>query len=167
MSASLGFRVPATAVTRRIGPLGTAVRAIAGLAAIAYPFATHGIGLWDIAAALVAFPALAALLYVAATRAYERAPALRESSRAARTWTVSIAVLVLLLAITTALTFVSPVDAGAIFLFLGSSLLVVAARGDAGCEVLGVVNALAGRREDTGCIAFAPLDAVETRLEAR
>jgi hypothetical protein len=155
------------AVNRQIGPIGTAVRAIAGLAAIAYPIARDGFGPWDVAAALVAFPALAALLYVAVSRVYEGTPALRRSASATRTWTISVAVLVLVLAVGTGLTFVSPVDGGAIFLFFGGSLLVVAARGDAGCEVLGIVNALAGRRESTGCIAFAPVDAAEARLEAR
>ena len=80
---------------------------------------------------------------------------------------MSIAVLVLVLAIGTGLTFVSPIDGAAIFLFFGGSLLVIAARGDAGCEVLGIVNALAGRREATGCIAFAPVDSVEARLDTR
>ena len=155
------------AVTREIGPIGTAVRAIAGLAAIAYPIATSGVGPWDVAAALVAFPVLAWLLYTAASGIYEATPALRRSSVSTRTWTVSIAVLVLVLAIGTGFTFVSPVDGGAIFLFFGGSLLVVAARGDAGCEVLGIVNALAGRRESTGCIAFAPVDSIESRVEAR
>ena len=155
------------AVKRQIGPIGTALRAIAGSAAIAYPIATHGIGLWDVAAALVALPALATLLYAGVSRAHELTPALRGFSGAARTWTVSIAVLVLVLAIGTGLTFVSPADGASIFLFFGGSLLVIAARGDAGCEVLGIVNALAGRREATGCIAFAPVDSVEARLDSR
>jgi hypothetical protein len=155
------------AVSRQIGPIGTAARALAGLAAIAYPIAAFGISPWDITAALIVFPALAVLLYLVASHAYERTLAGRGSSPTARIWTVSVAVLALVLMIGTGLTFVSPIDGGSIFLFFGASLLVVAVRGDAGCEVLALPNALTGRRESTGCIAFAPVDTAEARLVAR
>jgi hypothetical protein len=115
-------------VSRQIGPIGTAGRAIAGSAAIAYTVIAHGLALWDLAAGLIAFP---------------------------------------ILAIGVGLTFVTPIDGGAIFLFFGASLLIVAARGDAGCEVLAVVNAISGHRDKTGCVAFAPVDSLEGRLEAR
>jgi hypothetical protein len=74
---------------------------------------------------------------------------------------------VLFLAIAVGLTFVTPVDAGSILLFLGASLLIVAIRGDAACEVLAVVNLIAGRRDRTGCLAFAPVDSLERRLGTR
>jgi hypothetical protein len=144
-------RVMTAAAGRAIGPVGTAARATAGAGAIAYSVATQEMGAWDVAAGLVGLPLLATAIDLAVRRA--GAPA--------STWERSLAVAALALAAATAVTFVTPVDAGAIFLFLGFSLLVVAVRGDAGCEVLAVSNAVAARRERTGCVAFAAIDSAE------
>jgi hypothetical protein len=154
-------------VSRQIGPIGTAARAMLGSAAIAYTVVADGLGPWDVAAGLLAFPILASLLHAVVASAYERAAMGRAWSRSTRTWVVSVAVLALFLAIAVGLTFVTPIDAGSIFLFFGASLLIVAARGDAACEVLAVVNAITGHRDGTGCVAFAPVDSVEGRLETR
>jgi hypothetical protein len=154
-------------VSRQVGPVGTAARAVAGSAAIAYTVVAHGLALWDVAAGLIAFPILASLLHAAVASAYDRVAADRTSSRSTRTWVVSVSVLALLIAIAIGLTFVTPVDGGSIFIFFGASLLIVAARGDAGCEVLAVVNAIAGQREKTGCVVFAPVDPLEGRLDMR
>ena len=72
----------------------------------------------------------------------------------------------LIIAIGVGMTFVTPIDAGALWLFFGTSLLLVAVRGDAGCEVVAFSNAIAGHRDTTGCVAFAPVDRLETRLTA-
>jgi hypothetical protein len=154
-------------VSREIGPIGTAARAIAGAAAIAYAVVAHALGAWDVAAGLIAFPIVASLLHAAVAAGYDRVAMGRYWSRSARTWVVSVAVLALVLAIGIALTFVTPIDGGSIFLFFGASLLIVAARGDAGCEVLAIVNAISGHRDRTGCVAFAPVDSLEGRLETR
>jgi succinate dehydrogenase hydrophobic anchor subunit len=150
-------------VSRQIGPIGTGARAIAGSAAIAYTVVAHGLAAWDVGAGLIAFPILASLLHAAVASAYDRLIMDRTSSRSTRSWVVSVTVLVLILAIGIGLTFVSPIDGGAIFLFFGASLLIVAARGDAGCEVLAVVNAISGDRDRTGCVAFAAVDSLEGR----
>jgi hypothetical protein len=154
-------------VSRLIGPIGTAARAIGGAAAIAYTVVAHGLAVWDVAAGLIAFPILASLLHTAVSSAYDRMATGRTSSRSTRTWMISVTVLALILVIGIGLTFVTPIDGGAIFLFFGASLLIVAARGDAGCEVLAVVNAISGHRDKTGCVAFAPVDSLEGRLGAR
>lgn len=155
---------------REIGPQGTAARVIAGLLAIAIPVA-HGLEPWDLAAGLLVFPLIAWALYSLIAAAYDRyrshSDGHRGTSPSARSWLINVAVLVLLLAIATGLTYLTPVDGGAIWLFFGASLLVVAARGDAGCEVLAIVNALAGRRDTTGCVAFSPVDALEARRGTR
>ena len=70
---------------------------------------------------------------------------------------------VVVVAIAVGLTFVTPADEPAVWLWIGASLLLAAARGDAGCEVLAVANLLTGRRESVGCILFTPIDAAETR----
>jgi hypothetical protein len=154
-------------VSRQIGPIGTAARAIAGSAAIAYTVVAHGLAAWDVVGGVIAFPILASLLHTAVASAYDSVTIDRSWSPSARTWVVSVAVLALILAIGIGLTFVSPIDGGSIFLFFGASLLIVAARGDAGCEVLAVVNAVSGHRDKTGCVAFAPVDSLEGRLETR
>jgi len=52
----------------------------------------------------------------------------------------------------------------AVVYFYGASMLLAAARGYAGCEVLAVSNWLLRRDDQVGCVVFLPVDAVETRL---
>ena len=49
----------------------------------------------------------------------------------------------------------------AALLFYGASMLLAAARGYAGCEVLAVPNWLLRRDDQVGCVLFAPVDAAE------
>jgi hypothetical protein len=128
---------------RDIGPVGIGARLTAGSLAVAAAVLWFDVTAWDLAAAAVAFPALAAL--------------------AARRLSSAAMVLAVVLAGATALTFVTPVDAPAIWLFLGASMIVAAIRGDAACEVLAVGNAILNRRGGVACILFAPVDAVEAR----
>src|SRR5215469_16127355 len=53
------------------------------------------------------------------------------------------------------------VTSDAALLFYGASLLLAAARGYAGCEVLAVPNWLLRRDDEVGCVVFAPVDALE------
>ena len=55
----------------------------------------------------------------------------------------------------------------AALLFYGASMLVAAARGYAGCEVLAVSNWLLNRDDQIGCAPFWPIDALEARYAAR
>lgn len=48
-------------------------------------------------------------------------------------------------------------------IFYGASMLLAAARGYAGCEVLAVSNWLLRRDDHVGCLVFAPIDAAERR----
>jgi hypothetical protein len=148
---------------RRIGPVGTATRVAGGLAAIALPVALHGITWWDLGAALVVLPLIAALAAATTSAALARYGADRPWPRAAESWLRSTLALALSLGIGIAVTFVSPVDGTAIWLFIGLSLLIAALRGDAGCEVIAIPNALAGRRDPIGCVIYAPIDAAEAR----
>jgi hypothetical protein len=147
---------------RQIGAIGTVSRGAAGLLAIVVPILSYGVGAWDIGGALIALPLLATALHLSTASGYERylaeRPAASGEPRSARSWFINVTVLVLFLAIAGGMTYITPIDAGAIWLFLGASLLLVAARGDAGCEVLAFANAVAGRRDTTGCVAFAPID---------
>lgn len=51
----------------------------------------------------------------------------------------------------------------ATLIFYGSSMLLAAARGYGGCEVLAVSNWLLRRNDQVGCLVFAPIDHVEVR----
>jgi hypothetical protein len=148
---------------RSLRPIGTAARAIAGGALIVIPITSHGLAAWDALGALVILPALAValdrLLGVGIARFAEATG--RLGSDATRTWAFHLSALILVVAIATVLTFLTAIDAGAIWLFFGVSLVVVAVRGDAGCEALAIPNAIFGRREQTGCVAFALIDSLE------
>ena len=51
--------------------------------------------------------------------------------------------------------------------FLAISLILAGVRGDRGCEVMALPNALFGRPCHLACIVFSPLDSVEKRRSAR
>lgn len=53
------------------------------------------------------------------------------------------------------------VTSDAALVFYGVSMLLAAARGHAGCEVLAVPNWLLGRDDQVGCLLFAPFDLLE------
>jgi hypothetical protein len=55
----------------------------------------------------------------------------------------------------------------AALIFYGASMLLAAARGDAGCEVLAVSNAVLRRDDQIGCAPFWPIDAAEARRTRR
>src|SRR5918999_3630340 len=150
---------------RALGPVGTAARGFAGGLLILVPIASHGLARWDAFAALIVLPALSLaldrLLAAGVTRLAEVTGHL--ASDVIRTWLVHLSALVLIVAIATALTYVTPIDAGAIWLFFGVSLVVGAVRGDAGCEAVAIANAIFPRRERTGCVVFLLVDSLEGR----
>ena len=49
-------------------------------------------------------------------------------------------------------------------IFYGAALLLAAARGYAGCEVLAFSNALRRRGDEIGCAVFSPIDAIERNV---
>jgi hypothetical protein len=51
----------------------------------------------------------------------------------------------------------------AALLFYGASMLLAAARGYAGCEILAIPNWLLRRDDQVGCVIFSPVDAAERR----
>ncbi|MDQ3571890.1 MAG: hypothetical protein M3383_03395 [Actinomycetota bacterium] len=154
---------------RAIGPVGTTARVVAGVSLIVVPIASRGLSAWDAAGALLVLPAIALVLHRLLTAAVARLVASdrRMHSTSQATWAVHLSALILIIATATALTFVTAIDGGAIWLFFGLSLLVVAVRDDAGCEALGIPNALLGHRSRTGCIVFAPLDSLEAERSGR
>jgi hypothetical protein len=60
--------------------------------------------------------------------------------------------------------FLHPTTAGSAMLFYGGSMLVAAARRSGGCEVTAISNAVLDRDDQVGCMVFAPVDLVESRI---
>lgn len=148
---------------REIGPIGTASRLAAGLAALVLPIVFEGVGWWDV----LGWVGLA-LLATAASRpvllALERS-APGECGRELGACSAAACFLAaLLLAASAGIGVATPAQGDVVFWgFLGLSMLVAAVRGDAGCEVLALPNALLRRRDRIGCILFTPIDAAEAR----
>ena len=55
------------------------------------------------------------------------------------------------------------VTSDAALIFYGTSMLLAALRGYAGCEVLAISNWLLGRDDQAGCLLFWPIDHAERR----
>jgi hypothetical protein len=110
-----------------VGPIGVASRALAGVALIVLPIVGHGLAVWDVIGALAVLPAISVAVHRLLTAAVARLAlsTARLGSSSAGTWMVNLSAVVAILAIGTVLTYLTPIDAGAIWLFFGFSLLVV------------------------------------------
>jgi len=150
-----------TGHTRAIGAAGTAARVLIGLVLLASVLSGEASRGWHPAAwvlALVVFPAMA--LAAAWLRARRHPAGLRATGPAGHA--VNAAVFAAMYATPW---YVPPLGftSDAALLFYGASMLVAAARGYAGCEVLAVPNWLLRRDDQVGCLVFAPVDALERR----
>jgi hypothetical protein len=54
-----------------------------------------------------------------------------------------------------------------VFLYIGASLIVMAARGDPGCEVMTLPNVILGKETELPCLLFSPIDALEKKVGKR
>lgn len=153
---------------RRIGPAGTAARMLGGLAAIVLPIALRGLNPSETGIALVALPVVGSIAgpVIIWTLAQTAPSALRW-----RHWICSapgcLLILVLSLANNGLAALTGSNRSVSLWLFLGVSMLVAAARGDAGCEVLAIPNLVTGRQDQIGCLIYSPIDALETRHRDR
>ncbi|MGH2783600.1 MAG: hypothetical protein ACRDLA_19735 [Thermoleophilaceae bacterium] len=130
---------------------------------MAVPIAVWGIGWWDVAASLVAFPLIAAASHALVVGLYERyAPRQLERPHLICSGPTC-AVICLVVGAAALLTILTPIDEVAIWVFFGASMLVAAVRGYGGCEVLAFPNAITGRRDQIGCMLYGPIDALEAR----
>ena len=151
---------------REIGPLATAGRAAGGLLLLAAAIVPDDISAWDVIGGIVALPLVAAVVAWLVRLAYRRRAPEHLTARHALAGP-GLWVLGLVIAIATALTFVTPIDAPAIWLFFGVSMLVAAVRGQGGCEVVALPNVLFGREDRVSCVLYGPLDAVESAHRLR
>ena len=155
---------------RAIGPVGTGIRIAVGVmivvAALRFDYPSRGISWWDAAAVLVALPLIAVGAAWAVNAVYRRWPATARRARAP--WSahqVGVAVIVIgaVVALGTALTYLTPVDRIAIFLFFGASMVLAAVRGYDGCEILALPNLVLRRTEAVWCPLYTPIDSAERR----
>jgi hypothetical protein len=150
-----------TGHTRATGAAGTAARVLIGLALLASVLSGEASRGWHPAAwvlALLVFPAAA--LAAAWLRARRHPAGLRATGPAGHA--VNAAVFAALYATPW---YAPPLGftSDAALIFYGASMLLAAARGYAGCEVLAVPNWLLHRDDQVGCVVFAPVDALERR----
>jgi hypothetical protein len=143
---------PTTTTKRRaIGPVGTIARLVVGLAAIALVL-VDGLRWWDVALGLIIIPLVVTLGHTWLGR---RLPGALRKVDHAGAGAIALIVAPLL---------IIPYTSDATWLWLGASMLLGAARGYAGCEVLAISNWLLRRDDSVGCLIFAPIDQAEARL---
>jgi hypothetical protein len=151
---------------RDIGPIGTLARVLGGVLALAIPIALDGLGWWNLAAGLVGLPLVAAVAFLVVRAGYERwvpggLAAQSGTCRGAACWLLGIVfgVFIPVAALT-------PVSGTAFWVWIGASLLLGAARGYGGCEILAFPNILTHRRDQVGCLLYTPIDRAEARRRA-
>jgi hypothetical protein len=150
---------------RDIGIVGTTARIVVGLVLVGSVLAGHltgdfQSGPWLLG--LIGFPT--AVLVWQWSRARRGAPRLRATGPLAVI--VNIAVVAALYATPWYAPALS-VPSDAALLLYGSSMLLAAVRGDAGCEVLAIPNWLLHYDDQIGCLVFSPIDRLERRLQRR
>jgi hypothetical protein len=160
MMTTDGERQPAIR-HRKIGPIGTAARVGVGVLLVGSVAQGHLAGEfrplpWVLG--LLGFPAvLLAWQWLRARRSPAR---LKATGPVANVLNVAVfLVLYLTPAYAPPLSFTSD----AALLFYGTSMLLAALRGYAGCEVLAVSNWLLRRDDQVGCLLFWPIDHLERR----
>jgi hypothetical protein len=148
------------AVTRRIGPLGTVARVVAGLALLGGIGVAHsrGDGLdwpaWPLG--FLVLPAAAA----AAQGLWTRHRRVRFVVVGGLGYAVNVAVALALYLPQLAVPGLDVLWHAGV-LFLGVSLLLAAVRGYAGCELLAVSNWVLRRDDQLGCVVLSPIDRLE------
>lgn len=145
---------------RWVGPLGTTARAVVGTCLVVAVLDFHGLRAWDVLGALTVMPAIAFLTALGVNAAVSGTDVKR---RGRRTWSgaqvaAACLVIVVVIGLGTALTFVTPLNGGSLLLFFGVSMLLAAALGYDGCEVLALPNLVLRRRDAIWCPLYSPLD---------
>jgi hypothetical protein len=153
---------------RQIGPLGTLARVVGGLAAIVVPVALDGLSATEVVVALAGLPLVslvAAPLIEWGFRQWAPRALCSRHAICSGPGCVLVAVMIGANAALVAPTSVS--GSVTIWAWLGVSMLVAAARGYGGCEVLAIPNLLTGRRDAIGCLVCTPIDRAEARHRRR
>ena len=157
---------------REIGGIGTAARIVIGVLLLSYGLIGGRVEVVDGQLRIGFQPvpvAIGLVLFPAVVLAWQWLRARRTPSRYLATGpvgtTVNIALftaLVLTPSYAPALAFTSIAS----LVFYGASMLLAAARGYGGCEVLAISNWILRRDDQVGCLVISPIDALERRLGA-
>jgi hypothetical protein len=148
-----------TTSKRRIGPVGTTVRVLVGLALIYISGAWGGLD-WgveprDLLVGFVLLPAVSLSLGLAARR-YASGPVRFDGPLGTA---INCAVIIALIA--------NEYTGSGATLFYGATLLVAAWRGLPGCEATVLPNLVLGRDDQIGCPTFTPIDQAESRMRRK
>jgi hypothetical protein len=143
--------MPMQLVTRRIGPWGTGARAVVGTAMLAGA-AVIGIGVFDAVLGLLVLP-LAVTTFVALRGRHARPVRITRGEGHCVNCAIIVAAFVFV-----------PVAA---LLFYGTSMILAAARGYAGCELFAASNWIWRRDDQIACPLFHPVDVAEHRAAER
>jgi len=152
---------------REIGPVGTLTRVLGGILALAVPIALNGPGWWDLAVGLVGLPLFAAVAFLVVRAGYERWAPGGLAAQSGTCWGAACWLLAIVFAGFIPLAALTPVSETAFWVWIGTSLLLGAARGYGGCEILAFSNVLSGRRDQVGCLVYTPIDRAEARHRGR
>jgi hypothetical protein len=134
---------------------------VGGVVAIVVPIEVWGATWWDWAAGLLGLPLFAAAAGAALAAVYGRRASIEPTGPHRMGWGAALGLVAFVIGSATALTYVTPIDGTAIWIFLGTSMLLAAAKGYGGCEVLAFANAITGRQDQIGCLLYGPIDAAE------
>jgi len=157
---------------RQIGAIGTAARVLIGALMLAYgltggrvevlggSFQT-GFDLLSVVIGVLAFPAL--LL------AWQWVRARTNPTRFEATGTLATIInIAVFIALVLTPQYAKPISftSNAALIFYGASMLLAAARGYGGCEVLAISNWILRRDDQIGCLVLSPIDSYEHRLKS-
>lgn len=149
---------------RQIGRIGTAARIVLGAAFVIVPIAFGGIQWLDVVT-LAAYGAIATATVAVLSAGVQH----RRLSRLGTGLGLGLecCLVAILVAEAAALGAAIPANLNVVVgAFLGVSMLLAAARGDSGCELTALPNAITGRRDHIGCLLFSPLDAADDRRQS-
>ncbi|HSO93987.1 MAG TPA: hypothetical protein VLS53_05900 [Candidatus Dormibacteraeota bacterium] len=155
---------------RQIGAIGTTARVVIGLLLLAYGLVgghvevmhgqvRTGFDPLSVAIGVVAFPAV--LL------AWQWLRARRTAARYAATGPLGTTInIIVFIALVLTPSYARPLafTSDAALVFYGASMLLAAARGYGGCEVLAISNWILRRDDQVGCLVLSPIDDFERRL---
>jgi hypothetical protein len=117
----------------------------------------------DLAAGLVGLPLVAAVAFPVVRAGYERWVPGGLAAQSGTCWGAACWLLAIVFAVFIPVAAVTPVNGTAFWVWIGASLLLSAARGYGGCEILAFPNILTGRRDQVGCLVYTPIDRAEAR----
>ena len=145
---------------RRIGPIGTASRVLAGFALLYLALSDGGRLSWDLrwyeaALGLGVLPAV--MLGAGLAASHFGSGPVRFTGPLALAVNAALGVAL----------FANEYTAGGAALFVGTTLVVAAWRAQPGCELTVLSNSILRRDDQIGCFVFTPIDELERRVTAR